>query len=78
MSQLVMMIVRIDDLDNPGQLSEIWRQALPVVELRGLEPEQYLNGVEETVMEVGWTAMRSGAGGPFSPGTGRGDAWRRL
>lgn len=58
MSQLVMMIARIDDMDNPGELVEIWRQAMPVVELTGLEPEQYLNGVEERVMEVGWVAMR--------------------
>jgi hypothetical protein len=58
MSQLVMMIVRMDEFDNPWQLTEIWRQALPEVELRGLEPEQYLNGVEERVMEVGWQAMR--------------------
>jgi hypothetical protein len=58
MSQLVMMIVRIDDFDNPGQLTEIWRQAMPAVELRGLESEQYLNGLEKRVMEVGWQAMR--------------------
>jgi hypothetical protein len=58
MSQLVMMIARIDDFDNPGQLTEIWRQAMPTVELTGLEPEQYLNGVEETVLGVGWAAMR--------------------
>ena len=58
MSQLVMMIARIEDFDNPEQLTEIWRQAMPEVELTGLEPEQYLNGVEETVMEVGWQAMR--------------------
>ena len=58
MSHLVMMIARIDGFDNPGQLTEIWRQAMPAVELRGLEPEQYLDGLEETVMEVGWQAMR--------------------
>lgn len=58
MSQLVMMIARIEDLDNPGQLTEIWRQVMPIVELRGLEPERYLNGLEETVLEVGWQAMR--------------------
>jgi hypothetical protein len=58
MSQLVMMIARIDDFDNPGQLTEIWRQTMPTVELTGLEPEQYLNEVEETVLEVGWAAMR--------------------
>jgi hypothetical protein len=58
MSQLIMMIARIDDLDNPEQLTEIWRQAMPEVELTGLMPEQYLNEVEDTVMEVGWAAMR--------------------
>jgi hypothetical protein len=58
MSQLVMMIARIDDFDNPGELSEIWRGAMPTIELSGLEPEQYLDGVEEKVMEVGWAAMR--------------------
>jgi hypothetical protein len=58
MSQLVMMIARIDDFDNPGELTEIWRRAMPRVDLTGLEPEQYLNGVEETVLEVGWQAMR--------------------
>lgn len=58
MSQLVMMIARIDDFEHPGELTEIWRRAMPQVELTGLEPEQYLNGVEETVMEVGWAAMR--------------------
>lgn len=58
MSQLVMMIARIDDLDNPERLTELWRRAMPVVNLVGLAPEQYLNEVEETVMTVGWEAMR--------------------
>lgn len=58
MSQLVMMIARIDEIDNPGQLTEIWRQGMPTAELTGLEPEQYLNGVEQTVLDVGWAAMR--------------------
>jgi hypothetical protein len=58
MSQLVMMIARIEDFDNPGQITEIWRGAMPGVESSGLEPEQYLDGVEEKVMEVGWAAMR--------------------
>ena len=58
MSQLVMMIARIEDFDNPGELTEIWRGAMPTIELSGLEPEQYLDGVEEKVMEVGWAAMR--------------------
>jgi hypothetical protein len=53
-----MIVARIDDFDNPGQLTEIWRQAMPAVEVTGLEPEQYLDGIEETVLEVGWAAMR--------------------
>jgi hypothetical protein len=59
MSQLIMIIARIDDLDNPEQLTELWRRAMPTVELAGLAPEQYLNEVEETVMAVGWEAMRN-------------------
>ena len=59
MSQLIMMIARIDDLDNPERLTELWRRAMPEVNLAGLMPEQYLNQVEETVMTVGWEAMRS-------------------
>lgn len=59
MSQLIMMIARIDDLDNPERLTELWRRAMPEVNLTGLVPEQYLNEVEETVMTVGWEAMRS-------------------
>ncbi len=59
MSQLIMMIARMDDLDNPEQLTEIWRRAMPEVNLAELVPEQYLNGVEERVMAVGWEAMRS-------------------
>ena len=59
MSQLIMMIARIDDLDNPEQLTEIWRRAMPTVELAGLAPEEYLNGVEERVMTLGWEAMRN-------------------
>jgi hypothetical protein len=54
-----MMIARIDDLDKPEQLTEIWRRAMPEVDLAELGPEQYLNGVEATVMEVGWEAMRA-------------------
>ena len=59
MSQLIIMIARIEDLDNPEQVTEIWRGVMPTVELVGLAPEQYLNEVEETVMSVGWEAMRN-------------------
>jgi hypothetical protein len=36
MSQLLVMIVRIDDMNKPEELSEVWRQALPRVSLEGL------------------------------------------
>src|ERR687895_2095817 len=59
MSQLILMIGRIDDLDNPEALTEVWRRAMPVVELSRIRPEHYLNGLENDVMEVGWEAMRT-------------------
>jgi hypothetical protein len=59
MSQLILMIGRIDDLDNPEALTEVWRRAMPVVELSRMRPEHYLNGLENDVMEVGWEAMRT-------------------
>ena len=59
MSQLILMIGRIDDLDNPEALTEVWRRAMPVVELSRMQPEHYLNGLENDVMEVGWEAMRT-------------------
>jgi hypothetical protein len=58
MSQLIMMIARIDDLDNPEQLTEVWRGAMPVVELNSITSEHYLDGLESAVTEVGWEAMR--------------------
>jgi hypothetical protein len=36
MSQLVVMIVRIDDVSKPEELSEVWHQPLPRVSLEGL------------------------------------------
>ena len=39
MSQLILMIARIDDLDNPETLTEVWRRAMPVVDLNGVTPE---------------------------------------
>jgi hypothetical protein len=58
MSQLVLMVARIDDLDNPEMLTEVWRGAMPVIEPSGITPEQYLDGLENEVTEVGWEAMR--------------------
>ena len=59
MSQLVLMIARVDDLDNPEMLTEVWRQAMPVIEPSGITPEQYLDGLENDVAEAGWEAMRN-------------------
>lgn len=58
MSQLIAMIVRIDDMNKPEELSEIWRQPLPPVKLAGLEGERYLDALEEQVTEVGWGLIR--------------------
>ena len=46
MSQLILMIGRVDDLDNPEALTEVWRRAMPVVELSRMRAEHYLNGLE--------------------------------
>jgi hypothetical protein len=53
------MIGRVDDVDNPEALTEVWRRAMPVVELSRMQPEHYLNGLENDAMEVGWEAMRA-------------------
>lgn len=58
MSQLIAMIVRIDDMNQPEELSEIWRQPLPPVSLAGLTTERYLDALEEQVTEVGWALIR--------------------
>src|SRR5918997_6232642 len=50
MSQLILMIGHIDDLDNPEALTEVWRRAMPVVELSRMRPEHYLNGLENDVI----------------------------
>jgi hypothetical protein len=59
MSQLILMIARIDDLDNPAMLTEVWRGAMPLIDLTTLQPEQYVNEREQTVTNLGWDAMRS-------------------
>jgi hypothetical protein len=59
MSQVIPMIGRIDDLDNPEALTEVWRRAMPVMGLSCMRPEHYLNELENDVMEVGWEAMRT-------------------
>jgi hypothetical protein len=47
------MIVRIDYMNKPEELSEVWHQSLPRVSLEGLEVAHYLDGLEEQVTEVG-------------------------
>ena len=58
----MVMIVRIDDMNKPEELSEVWHQPLPRVSLEGLEVAHYLDGLEEQVTEVGWALIRSGMG----------------
>lgn len=58
MSQLILMIAKIDDLDNAEILTEVWRGAMPEVDVDAMTPEHYLNDLENTVTEVGWEAMR--------------------
>jgi len=58
MSQLVMMIAQIDELDNPDTMTEIWRCQMSSVDVAAVTPQQYLDGLESTIMEVGWEAMR--------------------
>lgn len=59
MSQLIAMILRAEDLVNPGVMTEVWRQPMPAIQLDGVEASHYLDGMEATVMEVGWAAMRT-------------------
>ena len=59
MSQLIAMIMQADTLVNPEVMTEVWRQPMPAIQLEGLEPSRYLDGLEATVMEVGWAAMRT-------------------
>jgi hypothetical protein len=58
MSQLIAMIVRIEDVNKPEALNEVWRQPLPQVSLEGLEAAHYLDGLEEQVTEVGGALIR--------------------
>jgi len=59
MSQLILMVARIDDLDNPDVLTEVWRQAMPRVNPADIIPAHYLDGLENTVSTIGWEAMRT-------------------
>ena len=58
MSQLILMIAKIEDLDKPESLTEIWRGTMPRIEAEGITGLHYLDGLESTVTEVGWEGMR--------------------
>ncbi|OIN88291.1 MAG: hypothetical protein AUJ21_11040 [Anaerolineae bacterium CG1_02_58_13] len=58
MSQLILMIAKIDELDNPETLTELWRQSMPKVNLADITQAHYLNELESQVSETGWEAMR--------------------
>ena len=58
MSQLIMMIAKIEDLDKPDGLTEIWRGTMPRIEAEGITGKHYLDGLESRVTEVGWEGMR--------------------
>jgi hypothetical protein len=47
MSQLILMVARVDDLDNPDVLTEVWRQTMPVVNPADIAPH------------VTWTGWRT-------------------
>jgi hypothetical protein len=52
------MIAKIDNSDKPENMTEIWRQALPAIEVEKISGAVYLDGMENVVMEVGWEGMR--------------------
>ena len=58
MSQLIVMIAKIDGVDNPETLVEVWRGAMPEADLSRVRPEHYVDELENAVMEIGWEAMR--------------------
>lgn len=58
MSQLVLMIAKIDQFDNPEKMTELFRQAMPVLNLSEMKPENYLDNLESQVEETGMILMR--------------------
>jgi hypothetical protein len=58
MSQLVLMIAKIDQIDNPEKMTELWRQAMPTPNVSDMKQEHYLDEMESQVEEIGWAAMR--------------------
>jgi hypothetical protein len=58
MSQLVLIIAKIDQIGNPEKMTELWRQTMPVPNLSEIKPENYLNNLETQVEETGMILMR--------------------
>ncbi len=58
MSQLVLRIAKIDQIDYPENMTELWRQEMPEPNLLKMEPEHYLNEMESQVEEAGVKLMR--------------------
>ena len=58
MSQLVLIIARIDQNDNPEKMTELWRQEMPEPNLSEMKPEKYLDKMESQVEEMGMMLMR--------------------
>ncbi|MBN1312875.1 MAG: hypothetical protein JXB30_15785 [Anaerolineae bacterium] len=58
MSQLVLMIAEIDELDNPEKMRVVWQRDMPEVESSNILQEEYLNELEGVASEVGWEVMR--------------------
>jgi hypothetical protein len=57
MSQLIAMIVCVDEMNKPEVVSEFWRQALPQVSLDSLDAARYLDDLEEQIREVDWALI---------------------
>lgn len=58
MSQLILMIAKIDEIDNPEKMTELWRQSMPRPNVSDMKQEHYLDEMESQVEEIGWAAMR--------------------
>jgi hypothetical protein len=58
MSQLIVMIAKMDGVDNSETLVEVWRGAMPEADLGRETPEHYVDELENAVMAIGWEAMR--------------------
>ena len=58
MSQLILMIAKIDQIDNPEKMTELWRQSMPTPNVSEMKQEHYLDEMESQVEEIGWAAMR--------------------